>query len=222
MRSKVFLRKAERHKLVHELRAAGASYKEIAEKVGVKSVTIWKYLKTPEPAVPPRRALSLERQKIAREMKANGATYQQIGDHFGFSAASASELLRAAPEIERKGVCSECGQEVDNLCFHHTDYIQDTYKPVCRSCHMKKFHVESTEAATRAAREWAAKNAKPKPPKIGRMGPEPRLLNGKTAKEMAAEWGVGLHQAQLRIAKILGPRWVRRDKGIPQKQGELL
>lgn len=211
MRHKAFLRKAARHQLVHELRAAGASYKEISEKVGVKSVTIWKYLKTYDPVVPPRRALSLERQEEARKMKQAGATYQAIGERFGMTAQSACELLRDAAPVQMHGTCEVCGEDAD-LVQHHTDYVLNTVIAVCRSCHMKEFHAETTAKATLTS---AIDRTKPPKPKIGRMGPAPRLVDGKTAKEMAAIWGVGLHQAQVRFAKILGPRWIRSDKQSP-------
>lgn len=150
MRSNVFERKAERHRLVHQLRAAGASYKEISEKVGVNSVTIWKYLQTPEPVVPPRRALSLERQRIAREMKANGATYQEIGDKFGFTAASACELVRDGPPERRSGICPVCQQQSDELLPHHINYLTDEKEFVCRKCHVKAFHPEALNRAKSA------------------------------------------------------------------------
>lgn len=208
MLSNSFTQKSERHSLVHRLNAEGKSAKEISEIVGVKRVTIWKYLKTLEPAVPPRRQKSLEQCAVARQMKADGKTYAEIGEHFGFSPQSAASLIKAAPETDRFGVCSVCGNEA-NLCFHHTDYIKNEYLAVCRACHMKLFHPQATKSATKAS---ANKRRRPPKPKIGRMGPAPRTLNGKTAKELAAIWGVGLHQAQLRMAKELGPRWVRRDK----------
>lgn len=203
------MRKAARHALVHKLRAAGASYKEIAAKVGVNNVTIWKYLKTPEVVVPPRRQLSLERQDVARRMKQEGATYAQIGERFGVSAQSVCELVRdGAPQMQ-SGVCPVCSQQRGDLVPHHTDYIKDETMLVCRACHMKLFHPDATAVATAAS---ANKRRKPPRVKIGRIGPPPRLLNGKTAKEMAVIWGVGLTQAQHKFAQQLGPRWVRRDK----------
>lgn len=149
MRSKTFERKAQRHRLVHELRAAGASYREIAEKVGVKSVTIWKYLKTPEPVIPPRRALSLERFEIAKKMKAEGATYQQIGLHFGICAQAAVELLTESDGVPRSGECSECHRHANKLVFHHTDYLKDEGVWICQSCHSKN-HPEALNAAKAA------------------------------------------------------------------------
>lgn len=150
MRSSVFLRKAERHKQVHELRNAGKSYKEIAAIVGIKSVTIWKYLQTTEPQISPRRQLSLDRQKEARVMKQAGATYKEIGDHFGFSASSACELVRDGGPERRSGICPVCNQQSDDLLPHHTNYITDDKEFVCRKCHIKTFHPESLNKAKAA------------------------------------------------------------------------
>lgn len=149
MRSNCFEKKAARHQLVHQLRAQGMSYREISERVGVKAVTIWKYLTTPEPTVSKRRALSLERLRIAKEMKAAGATYREIGERFGMTASAAVEVLRAGAAETIHGICSQCGQEKDDLVRHHTDYINDTGIWVCRSCHMK-FHPEALNKAKAA------------------------------------------------------------------------
>lgn len=149
MRSECFSKKAERHRLVHELRKAGASYKEIADKVGVKSVTIWKYLKTSEPVVPPRRALSLTRQAEARAMKQAGASYSEIGKQFGVSAASACELIRTGPPEKRFGVCPLCHAEKE-LIPHHVNYITDERQFVCRACHTRVLHPQSLTLANGA------------------------------------------------------------------------
>lgn len=204
MQSKCFEDKSRRHKLVHEMRQAGATYKEIEAAVGVKAVTIWKYLQTELPVVPQRLQLSRDRFNEAAKMKAAGATYQQIGEKFGITTQSAAEILKADPYKERVGTCSVCGKENTQVCFHHTDYVKNSYEPVCRSCHMKRIHPEFTKIALdEKLRRY------PKQPRhlVGRMGPPPRTLNGKTAKEIAIERGIGIRWAQQLISAELGNRW---------------
>lgn len=150
MRSNVFLQKVERHKQIHALREQGCTYKEIADAVGVNTVSVWKYLKSKEPVVPPRRKLSLERQKIAREMKAAGATYREIGEHFGFSAASACELVRDGAGQRRAGVCPICNSQSDDLIPHHTNYLTDEKMWICRKCHLERIHPDAINRAKAA------------------------------------------------------------------------
>lgn len=150
MRSNCFEKKAARHQLVHELRAQGLSYKQIQERTGFSQVSIWKYLKTTEPEVSPRRALSLARLEIAKQMKADGKTYRQIGAHFGLTAASALELIREGPAQVFSGVCCVCGRSRDDLIRHHTDYLKDEGELVCRECHIKHFHPDALNKAKSA------------------------------------------------------------------------
>jgi hypothetical protein len=68
------------------------------------------------------------------KLKQSGKTYAQIAEIMNISRQRVHRIISPEP-ISGGGICDDCGLQFDHLEKHHTSYVPEITKNLCRSCH---------------------------------------------------------------------------------------